>query len=159
MSVRAFIIGCLLSNSVGACTYDEANQLAKLAELKNSIVGSSLNKEAREVAWTGTDGKKYSITYGGCDHLGHRITVTEANGVPATKPELFRIWQELADAYWWTGENVILKRALEASEYTSESSGSGVRYDVVGTDYAEMYLESRQEGAVVVVTVAWVRTF
>ncbi|MBV6412599.1 MAG: hypothetical protein OMOMHJEC_00371 [Xanthomonadales bacterium] len=159
MSIRALIIGCLVSNGIGACVYDEADQLAKLTELKKSIEGASLNEEAWEVTWTGTDGRKYSVSYGGCDHLGHRITVTETNGTLSTKPELFEIWQELADAYWWSGEDVVLKRALEAGQFTSESSASGVRYDVTGTDYAEMYLESRQEGKAVVVTVGWVRTF
>jgi hypothetical protein len=159
MSIRALIIGCLISNSIAACTYDEADQLAKLTDLKNSVAAGSLNEEAREVTWTGIFGEKYALVYGGCDHLGHRITVTGADGVLSTKTELFTIWQKLADAYWWSGENAILRQALETQQFTSIRSVTGVRYDLIGTDYDEMYLEYQQVGEGLVITVGWVRTF
>lgn len=159
MKAHVLIVGSLVSNGIAACTYDEADQLAKLASLHTSIAGSSLDETSREVTWTGKDGRKYALTYGGCDHLGHSITVTVPDGIPLTKPELLRFWQALADSYWWSGESAVLKRALDAQQLSSESTGKGVRYDVLGTDYTEMYLESRKDSDALVISVGWVRTF
>ena len=158
MKFLALFAGCLLSGSVVACTYDKANQLTKLRELAKSNSGY-LNEAAQEVTWKGAIGEKYSVFYGGCTHLGHQITVTNLLNKLPSEPELFAITQKLADDLWWNGEGELLKRALKRGEFTRNVSPGNARFDILGTDYSEMYVEYRKEAGAVVVALGWNRSF
>jgi hypothetical protein len=159
MNVRILVVGCLLSGGVGACTYDEADQLARLRALAQSVHSGHLNESARKVTWVGSVGEEYSVSYGGCDHLGHEITVANLVKVMPTEPELLEISQKLANEYWQDGEQKLLGKALETGKFTRDISDVRTRFDVTGTHYSEMYVEARQEAGTVVVALGWVRDF
>ena len=159
MKTLTFFLLCVFSNGAFACTYNEQDQIKKLRQLSESVEGSVLNEATRELAWTGTDKKEYSVTYGGCDHLGHRIQVKTLAGQRPTERELFDTAIGLAAQYWWGGEGRLLKEALEHDRYVVERSESRIRYDLTGTDYAELYIESWQDGAATLISLGWVRDF
>ena len=158
MNLFVLLAASLISGDADACTYDEEDQLEKLSALASSKSGH-LNESAREVTWNGPNGEKYTVVYGGCDHLGHMTTVVGLVKVMPTEPELVAISLKLADELWWGGEGKLLKRALASGEFTRNAEKFGLRIDIVGTDYSEMYVESRAEAEAVVVALGWVRTF
>lgn len=156
MKVPFALLGILLASQSIACTYDRADQDLKLRQLAGRVHGE-LDAAAQTVRWQ-ADGRKYTVVYGGCDHLGHRVEMVSA-GQALSDSQLLDQARELAQAYWPPGESALLMRALESGQWTRENTGAGLRLDITGTDYSEMYVQTRVAEGSVTVEIAWVRDF
>lgn len=130
-----------------------------MRELARSVEGGSFKEGEKEVSWRDASGRSFSVVYGGCDHLGFRISRSEPNGVQPSEMKLFKVVVRLAKTQSWGGEHMILGEALEAKNFKRKVSGGKVRYDITGIDYSEMYIESEQTEKSLVVSFGWVRNF
>lgn len=152
-------LALLMAGTASACTYDQADQISKLRELSSSVDDGSLDEARQEFSWKDTAGRHFSVVYGGCDHLGLRISRTEPNRTLPTEPELFAIALELAEIPTWNHEVLILRQALENRSFERVVREDKLSFEVSGTDYAEMVLTADASSDRLVVTVGWVRNF
>lgn len=151
--------GLVLSTSALACTYDEADQFEKLQRLADSVEGGEFLRLEKEVRWQDASGRAHTVAYGGCDHLGFKITRRDPAGVQLSDVEVLREAVLLARIPGWMTEDDILERAAETRSYTREESDGAVRFTITGTDYAEIHVESRVAKGYSELSFAWVRDF
>jgi hypothetical protein len=140
------------------CTYDQDAQREQLNTWASDLPSVSWMPMEIGFSWT-QDDRSYSLTYGGCHHLGHRVSVEWPASELPTESEALRVGKNLAERFWSPVELALLDQSVEGRAWTHEASSNGETFLLRVTDYSEFYVRSERAEHGVRVTIFWSRNF
>jgi hypothetical protein len=139
------------------CTYDQSAQLELLQSIAKRHPGGILDIDAKTLTWSTASSTATSVTYGGCDHLGFKVTKNVSLTKTLTEDEVLDLASTLADVFWEPLEAQALSSAISAKAFNRETVATGIYYQIHNTYYYEFFIEHNQtEGYV---AIGWARNF
>jgi hypothetical protein len=143
--------------AANACTYDQDAQHEALMAMASSIPSPVWTPSRDGFRWS-EGGHAFSVSYGGCHDLGLRVSVEWPADELPDEEELLRTAEAHAARFWSPTELALLRRAIEAREWTHESGPNGEYYVFHVPDYS-VYVHAERLGGASKVSAGWSRNF
>jgi hypothetical protein len=142
-----------------ACTYDQANQLNKLKRIAAAKANSRLIPAQRQVSWTEKDQTHWTISYGGCAHLGFSVTASSKRTVPMKQDEVLEQARRMAFAFWDPPDSDVLSTAIAARKFEQRIEEGGTLYVIPREDYDAFEIEHNFTNGREQIGIRWLRSF
>jgi hypothetical protein len=155
--LAAHILLLQLAGALDSCTYDQDAQREILKAMAAPLPSVVWTTGRDGFGWSEGD-RAFTVSYGGCHHLGLSVSVEWPVDEMPTEDEIFRVGEQTAARFFSSTELALLRQAIGAREWTRKILPDGVDYALHVPDHA-FYVQTQRSGGALKVTVAWSRTF
>jgi hypothetical protein len=159
LPIVAIVLALPAHGSENDCTYDQANQLQKLQGIAATKANSRLIEAPRQVIWTGNDRTKWTLTYGGCAHLGFSVTSSRTRARPSKQDEVLQTAVQMAEEFWDPIDAEELRAAIVGRTYERHTAGTATVISIPRQDYDVFEVEHKYGKQIEQITVRWSRSF
>jgi hypothetical protein len=142
-----------------ACTYDQANQLNKLKRIAAAKANSRLIPAQRQVSWTEKDQTHWTISYGGCAHIGFSVTASRKRAVPMKQDAVLQQAARMAKAFWDPPDADALSAAIAAGKFEKRIAQGSTLYVIPREDYDAFEIEHGFAKGRERISIRWLRSF
>jgi hypothetical protein len=141
------------------CTYDQTNQLDKLKSIAATKANSRLIPQRRQVSWIEKDQTEWSLTYGGCAHLGFSVAARRKQALPMKQDEVLRAAVRMATVHWDSQDADALSTAIAAGKFERRTERKVTLYAIAREDYDAFEVEYHFAKGMEQIRIRWLRTF